>query len=199
MFVIIGQVDVNMLTFFASFYMKKMQVCESSGKLCFCCHFSYFLYSWFFAETSHFFQLCSCNRKDYYWNRKKNTRVWKHYWTNVRLLLWLIIMDTDTNIKAVASTVYVFFLGHTCKNVQPPLNNKPQTFPHKHACLLETGLPGTAACYYMVTKCPFTDSLVWMPERGTSSLNWPKNACSRMWADMALSIIKYEFYMFYNT
>lgn len=72
------------------------------------------------------------------------------------------------------------FLGHTCKNVQPPLNNKPQTFPHKHACLLETGLPGTAACYYMVTKCPFTDSLVWMPGRGASSLNWPKNACSRM-------------------
>lgn len=55
MFVIMGQVDVNMLTFFASFSMKEMQVCESSGKLCFCCHFSYFLYSCFFAETSHFF------------------------------------------------------------------------------------------------------------------------------------------------
>lgn len=199
-----GQVDVNMWTFFASFSMKEMQVCESSGKLCFCCLFSYFSLFVFFYWNQQFLQLCSCNRKDYYCNRKENTRVWKHYWTNVRLLLWLLIMDTDTNIKAVASTVCVFFLGHTCKKVQPPLNNKPQTFPHKHALhpiftLLETGLPGTAACYYMVTKCPLTDSLVWMPGRGTSSLNWPKNACSRMWADMALSIIKYEFYMFYNT
>lgn len=98
-------------------------------------------------------------------------------------------MDTDTNIKAVASTVRVVFLGHTCKNVQPPLNNKPQTFPYKRALhhiftLLETGLPGTAACCYTVTKRLFRESLVWMPGRGISSLNWPKTPvvqCKQTW------------------
>lgn len=63
MFVIMGQVDVNMLTFFASFSMKEMQVCESSGKLCFCCHFSYFLYLWFFTETSNFFSFAPAIEK----------------------------------------------------------------------------------------------------------------------------------------